>query len=173
MEKERGHDQDELEPGVVTHWHQLIGGLEYSSKGFYDELTETLRALKIPGIAITREHFAEGSVLSARREYLKVRRGDLTYYVCAAPFGTSYFLSSWLIGNTGCLTALARIPLLGVPIRLLLRRRTFYSIDTALMFQESMHEVLMAQVDALTKAHNLRPLDEAQRKPILSKFYRR
>jgi uncharacterized YccA/Bax inhibitor family protein len=39
----------------------------------------------------------EGGLLSARREYLRVKRGKLSFDVCAAPFGTGFFFSSWLI----------------------------------------------------------------------------
>jgi hypothetical protein len=34
-------------------------------------------------------------VLSVNREYLRIRRGPHAFDVCAAPFGTGFFVSSW------------------------------------------------------------------------------
>lgn len=126
----------------------------------------------MPNVTVDRTEFAEGGLFSARRTYLRVRRYELTYHICAAPFGKNYFFfSAWLHGNTGCLAILASIPGVGLLIRLLIRPLTFYYIDSTIMFQSAVHELLMAEIDGLTKAQNLHPLSGEQRKPILSEFY--
>jgi hypothetical protein len=42
---------------------------------------------------MSRVEFAEGGMLSAKREYLRMTRERLVFDICAAPFGTSYFFS--------------------------------------------------------------------------------
>jgi hypothetical protein len=36
-------------------------------------------------------------VFSAKREYLRVERGPFVFDICGAPFGTGFFVSSWLV----------------------------------------------------------------------------
>ncbi len=160
------------QPELISHWNQLIDGLEHSSDSFYKTFEAKLAERKMPGVKVDRTDFAEGGLFSARRTYLRIRRDELTYHICAAPFGEKYFFfSAWLHGNTGCLATLASIPGLGLLIRILLRPLTFYYIDSTMMFQSAVHTLLMTEIDELTKAQNLQPLSAEQRKPILSEFY--
>jgi hypothetical protein len=48
---------------------------------------------------------------------------------------------------------------------------TYYRIDTALMFQTAVHGAVQEVIDRLTKAKNLRPLTELERKPIMRGFF--
>jgi hypothetical protein len=53
-------------------------------------------------------------LLSAKREYLHVRRGKLAFDICGAPFGTGFFLSCWLAEmapSWGLLYLAATIPI--------------------------------------------------------------
>jgi len=50
---------------------------------------------------------------------------------------------------------------------------TYFSIDTALMFQQTVHAAVMEVVDEMTKAQGIRPLTELERKPVLREFYKR
>jgi hypothetical protein len=52
------------------------------------------------------------------------------------------------------------------------RPSTYYKIDTALMFQSSVHAAVLEVIDELTTAHGLHPLSELERKPILRGFYK-
>jgi len=45
---------------------------------------------------------------------------------------------------------------------------SYYRIDTALMFQESIRLAVLEVLDEMTKAKGLRVLSESERKPILS-----
>ena len=47
---------------------------------------------------------------------------------------------------------------------------TYYRMDTALMFQESVHNAVLEVVDCITAAKGIRALTEAERKPILKAF---
>jgi hypothetical protein len=60
---------------------------------FYAAVENAFRKIKVPGLKIDREEIAEGSFLSDKRIYLRLMRERLAFYICAAPFGTRYFIS--------------------------------------------------------------------------------
>jgi hypothetical protein len=72
----------------------LLEDYSLSSDEFYSAIEQELAAREIPDLTITRELFAEGGLLSSKREYLRMRRERLVFDICAAPFGTSYFFST-------------------------------------------------------------------------------
>lgn len=85
------------EPEILSHWSTLIDGLTYSSKEFYAQLEGTIRDRNIPKAKTSTVEFSEGGVLSAKRLYFRVQRGEHTFDVCAAPFGRGFFVSWWLL----------------------------------------------------------------------------
>jgi len=78
---------------VLSHWYSLVPDFNASSKEFYDAIEKELKDRQVPGLDISHVEFAEGSVLSAKREYLRMTRERLVFDICAAPFGTAYFFS--------------------------------------------------------------------------------
>jgi hypothetical protein len=78
---------------AVDHWYALIPGFNVSTKEFYAAIEKELKGRQIPGLDIAYVDFAEGGVLSNKREYLRMTRERLVFDICAAPFGTSYFFS--------------------------------------------------------------------------------
>ena len=52
-----------------------------------------LKAREVPGLDIAYVDFAEGGMLSQKREYLRMTRERLVFDICAAPFGTAFFFS--------------------------------------------------------------------------------
>ena len=80
-------------PDVIDHQYQLIDGFECSTEEFYQAIETDLSQRGVPGLQITREKFAEGGLLSARRDYLRMRRERLVFDVCSAPFGKAWFFS--------------------------------------------------------------------------------
>ena len=82
---------------VVSNWHHLLDGFQHSPQAFFTSLDAALAKRKIPDSTVSRVELAEGPVLSARREYLRVRREEFTFDVCAAPFGSGFFVSWWLV----------------------------------------------------------------------------
>ena len=78
---------------VIDHWYVLVPGFNTSSKEFYVAIEKELKERQVPGLEIAFVDFAEGGVLSQKREYLRLTRERLVFDICAAPFGTSYFFS--------------------------------------------------------------------------------
>ncbi len=82
--------------GVVAHWNKLIENFATSPLEFYASVEKGLERRQIPGLKTSRVTWNEGGVLSPQREYLRVTGDRHLFDMCAAPFGTGFFFSSWL-----------------------------------------------------------------------------
>jgi len=168
-------------------------------------------------------------MLTSHREYLRIVRGRYRFDICAAPFGTGFFFSSWLTeikSPFGWLYLLAFIlaadvawaivfglsarlfgvlnafpiatvgvsvlawavgygtregmldleeiilttPFIGMIYENLFNPPTFYNLDTALMFQQAVHNAVLEVIDGMVAAKGLRALSDLERKPILKAF---
>ncbi len=81
---------------VISHWHHPVENFNTSTMEFYSAVEAALQPHQIPDYSISRIDWRESGVLSARREYLRIKRGKLAFDLCAAPFGTGFFFSWWL-----------------------------------------------------------------------------
>jgi hypothetical protein len=80
---------------VISHWDQLIENYQASSLEFYASVEKALEGRAVPEIHWTRVEHKEGGLASAKRQYLRTHRGKYAFDICAAPFGTGFFVSSW------------------------------------------------------------------------------
>jgi hypothetical protein len=78
---------------VLQHWIAFVEGFDLVPSEFYSSIEAELKARDVPGMEMSRIEFSEGSVLSAKRLYLRMLRERLVFDVCAAPFGKSFFFS--------------------------------------------------------------------------------
>ena len=161
-------------PAVIfSHWYTLIENLQGSSIAFYQSVENTIGNRRVPHSYLSRVNWPEGGVFSARRAYLRVKRKDLILDICAAPFGTGFFVSWWLGPKPGLLGFFYAIPVFGLFLQYVTRPFTYYKIDTALMFQEAINNSVQEVIEDMTKAQGLRSLSENERKPILRNFFQR
>ncbi len=213
---------------VISHWSKLIENLQTSPMDFYASVEEALKRRQIPELMTSRVDMWEGGMLSAKREYLRIIRKRLVFDICAAPFGTGFFFSSWLstlptglgiwiflgaivasfvllflflyqlgaffgfllwlIGIPALLLflgylisegsiegedAVLEAPIIGALYNCIFHPNTYYISDTTSMFQSAVHSAVMEVIDEVTKAKNLRPLTELERKPIMKDFFGR
>jgi len=150
----------------------MIDGYQGTPTQFYESLERAIETRQVPGAKITRVMYSEGGILTAKREYFRVRRKDLIFDICAAPFGNGYFVSWWLGESFGFFwNIIISIPLLGAVMLRLFKPQTYYRLDTALMFQSLVHSAVIEVVDDITKTHGLRALTELERKPIMSQIF--
>jgi hypothetical protein len=154
---------------VVSHWFQLIEGLRASSKEFYASIEGGVKKREIPDALVSRVQFTERGFFSARREYLRVQRNEYVFDICAAPFGSGFFVSWWLSTPPGCLAA---IPVLSLFARTS-GASTYYGIDTMLMFQQSVHNTVLEVADGLIQIQGVRAIAEIDRRPIMRELYKR
>ncbi len=82
----------------------------------------------------------------------------------------------WFIGSglrsgaiAGESTVLA-IPVIGRIYQWIFAPATFYSIDTAIMFQKAVHDAVLEVMDCMTLAKGIRALTDDERKPVMKKF---
>jgi hypothetical protein len=72
---------------LVDHWIFSCEGFSLAPAEFYSVVEKKLVAYKIPGMAVSRQEFSEGGLLSDQRIYLHLMRERLAIDACAAPFG--------------------------------------------------------------------------------------
>lgn len=160
--------------GIVSHWSNMVQGLSCSSKDFYDSIEQGLQVHKLTDTKIERVNFSEGGIFSSKREYLQIRRNDLVFHVCAAPFGNGFFVSSWLGEiQKGFWVFVARIPVIGFFVHSVLKPLTYYKADTESMFRSLIHAAVLQALDAVVSNQGLRALSEAERKPEMRDFFGR
>ncbi len=208
---------------AISHWHALIDDFNTSALDFYQAIEEAVKGREVPETAFSRVEFKEGGFASAKREYLRIERGNVAFDICAAPYGRSYFFSWWvsrlgpehpflyLLGFivvaffgplilaapfrnscgfffaiplmfvllVGGLAWLARqevfgpeehilqIPVIGWIYEKIFNPITYYSLDTAIMFQESVRRAVNDVIEGLLSAQGIRALSEEQWKPTI------
>jgi hypothetical protein len=208
---------------VISHWHQLIEEFQVSPLDFYKAVEVAIDRRQVPNQENVRIDFKEGGLLTCKREYLRVIRGKHAFDICAAPFGTGFFFSWWLIElpsswfgyflgffvaallavivsfQAGVIAGLflsvilvpgvlaiigvvvhdiggtaedgiLAIPWIGSLYARIFDQPTYYQIDSALMFQDAVHNAVMEVIDQMTAAKGIRALSEFERKPTLKSF---
>jgi hypothetical protein len=159
---------------VISHWYHLFEGLQYSPQDFYAALKQAIEARQVSDVVLTKVEIKEGGILSAKRLYLRVSRKNHIFDICGAPFGRGFFVSWWLSElPSGCLMFFLSIPGISLLAWLLARPITYYKMDTALMFQQSIHSAVMEVLDQITSTNGVRALSETERKPIMREFFKR
>lgn len=79
----------------ISHWHQLIENFQTPSLGFYRSVEAAVQARAVPEAHWSQIVHKEGGLGSAERTYLRIHRGKYAFDICAAPFGTGFFISWW------------------------------------------------------------------------------
>jgi hypothetical protein len=159
---------------LLSNWHHLIEGLNHNPDAFYKVLEDRIAARELPDVAIGRVTFPEKGLLSSHREYLRVTRGQLTFDICGAPFGkNAFFVSYWLgrLQNAGCLSIfLVALPGIGTLIESDLRPITYFEMDSAQMFQEVIHRIVVGHVSELIEAEGIEAIPEHELKPTMKQL---
>lgn len=162
---------------LVSQWHRHIEGAQHSVDAFYGDVEAAIERRSIPGVAIRRIELKEGGLLSAKRLYLRISRDDLYFDICGAPFANGFFVSSRLITIKTFKDAVVEgdgsgfgnfLSAVGAKA---LGTDTWYRVDTAMMFQQLIHNALMEVVDALTEQQVLPRVTGSDRKPLMRSFF--
>lgn len=140
---------------ILAHWYQRFDTFSMSTQEFYERLSAEISRREMPNVTLFRKNLPEGSFLNAYRDYLHVRRGKLTFALCAAPFGIDFFISWWLLEDPGCLSGCLTVLL--PPLVLLKRQNTFYEEDTAETFRDCVHEAVLQTIDGIFAAQETPP----------------
>ena len=160
---------------IFSNWNTMVQGLEVTPSEFYDALEDAIQAKNISNLKNTSVSWSEGGILSAQREYLRVRRKEIAFDICCAPFGNGSFFSWWL-GEipSGFLAFLYEIPFLAWLAYLFekfFKPDTYYKIDTMMMFQSLVHEAMLEIVDQYANDKGLKPIEGDDRKPKMKDLF--
>jgi hypothetical protein len=145
---------------AIKNWNTLIPNMQQDTTEFYDIVDDILSERKVPGIKTSRPTFNQGGMLSSSRIYLEVRRGDYKFHICAAPWGTGFFVSWWTRESDHILR---NIPFIGKLFEVAVDPTTYYKLDTDAMFRSSVHQAVVSAIDKLTEVKGIRKLTELER----------
>lgn len=150
------------------HWSHLFADMQHDPEKFYELVEEKLKEREVPDFKTARKMFSEGTygLLSHNRLYLEVSRGDYIFHICAAPWGTGFFFSSWTRTKSRG-TIFEKIPVIGKFIAEANQYEAYYKLDTDGMFRSSVHQAVLSAIDSLTEAKGIKGLTELERKPDL------
>lgn len=148
---------------ATGNWSHLFPDMQHDPEEFYRLVEKVLEEKQVPDFKTTLRTFKEGSILSHTRLYLEVSRGDYLFHICAAPFGTGFFFSSWARKNSSS-NFLEKIPVIGPIIAEASQYEAYYKLDTDAMFKASVHQSVLTAIDRLTEAKGIRGLTELERK---------
>lgn len=204
---------------VISHWHHSVDGLSTLTLEYYTAVEKALREKDVVGLQIERVTANESGILSAKREYLRVRYGRLMFDICGAPFGKDFFFSWWLVKRTpgfaalwGCAAlvgvpllvlgfigtmgfvkgilfalivivvgaavlrqafsdgwdaiedAILVMPIIGFVYQKFVKPVTYYSEDTRLMFEDTVHRVVLQVVSGILSLNKLPELSPEKMK---------
>lgn len=148
---------------VINHWSKFFNFFSMSSDVFYKELENVLKEHEMPHSTISRTKHKEGGMLSASREYLRIKHGDLVFDVCAAPFGKDFFISWWMYETESKVRTVFKYTKFGSYLAARAARRTFYQADEEEMFTKCSHQCLMETVEKVGDGKAFLQLSDADK----------
>lgn len=80
-------------PIITVDLNNVYAGRQFSSQTIYEGIIESVAGLKIPGVVIGPQIIHEAGPFSPYRAYLRIRREFSEFLVCAAPVGSSFFVT--------------------------------------------------------------------------------
>ena len=80
----------------ISYWCTLFDDCVYLPSDFYASVQKNLDCRQVPDLLVDFVLMHEGTVFSKRRLYHQMRRERIVAEICAAPFGSGFFISSRL-----------------------------------------------------------------------------
>ena len=148
---------------IHSNQNHYFDKLQFSSDEFYTLVEKLLAERQMPDTRVMRTNYNEASILSNKREYLRVERKEDVFDICAAPFGTGFFVSYWHGEPKHALRDIAlNIPYLSTVVESA-QGTTYYKEDTASMFRACVKDSIMEAIEQITTSKGVRGFSEAER----------
>ncbi len=142
---------------IHSNWAHFFPEFQFQTLEFYTLVKEKLVLWKVPDTSIDQVIFTERGAFSHDRIYLRVKYGAYSFDICAAPYGTGFFVSWWFGENIGCLLrVLMLVPVLGTFIRKRIYFKTYYILDVQAMFQEAVRLAVNDAMNEITRDKGIR-----------------
>ena len=148
---------------VISHWSHYFQSFSLSADEFYKTAEKIISAHNMPNTKVERTTHKEGGMFSSNREYLRIKHGNLVFDVCAAPFGTDFFISWWLYETEGTATSLLKNTKVGSFLKARETARTFFQADEEAMFRSCVHECILEAVAKVTEGKIERQLTDEEK----------
>jgi hypothetical protein len=117
----------------------------------------------MPDVKMMRIQYHQKHIFSNKREYLRIGRKDDIFDICAAPFGTGFFVSYWHGEPKHRIRAMAmKVPFLATAAEGW-QGMTYYQIDTASMFKACVKDSIMEAIEQIATSKGVRGLSESER----------
>lgn len=146
---------------IHSRWYHYFPELQLSAQEFYALVEKQISSRQVKSIRAKRIKF--GGLLS-KREYLRVQDGEHIFDICAAPYGTGYFVSWWMGESRQSIKdLLGKIPILGPALDNYFDSKTYFQWDVLTMFQECVRTSILEAIDGVTTEKGLRKLSETER----------
>ncbi len=133
---------------VHSHQSQHFEDLQMSARDFYALLKRIIEEYKYPDVKCEPVTLSESGLFSSKREYLRISKQRHHYYVCACPFGKSFFISWWLQEDANTTANITRkFGWFGRVVATRMESKTYYEMDTELMFTSSINSIIKLAVE--------------------------
>ena len=142
---------------VIDDWHHYFDELQFSSGEYYQLVQEGIQKRQVPDQQTFPKNLFETNVMSAKREYLRVTNVRYIFDICAAPYGSGFFVSWWLRESK----SMGEIILNRIfPFT---AKKTYYQLDTRMMFRGAIHTAVLKAIDEVTTGKGIRGLTELEK----------
>ena len=148
---------------VISHWSHYFQSFTYSAHDFYAALGKICGEHHMPNTEIEPVTHKEGGLLSANREYLRIKYHKLVFDICAAPFGKDFFISWWFYETEGSVTNLLKGTKVGSFLKASESAKTFFQIDAEEMFRSCVHECILEAIAQVTEGKTQWQLSNEQK----------
>jgi hypothetical protein len=157
-----------------SNWNQYLDKFSYSSEDIYKQLESKILDYEVQNLKTKLVTLTEGNEFSDSRMYLRISRKDYHFYICASPFGNSFFISWWLEylphSNERFVGA---IPLIGRRLQRMFYPLSYYRMDSISMFQKLTHSCVTEVLDGILKEAGYKGEGTLREKPKVADFFRR
>ncbi len=148
---------------VLSHWTKAFPFCAMSANQFYSDVEAIIKEHQMPDVKVEKVKNKEGGMFSSSREYLRIKRGDLVFDVCAAPFGKDFFISWWLYETEGFSKQLLKLTSVGSYLVERSAKQTFFQADEESMFLTCTHECILEAIQRMVESKGLRGLTDIEK----------
>lgn len=141
----------------LKHAYKHFADMQLSADQFYKDLEKLVAEYQYPDIQVYRQFLRPAGLFDEKREYLVFMRGNYRFYVCAAPYGKSYFISWWFqFAQNPIVAWLFRSPIISFLFED--DETTLFKQDTQLMFENSINSLISEYTATIQPQHGKRVL---------------
>lgn len=150
---------------VDNQWQHCFDDFKFSAVDFYAIVEKEIKKRKPPKVSMKRISYPEAGITSHNRIYLEVTFQNIRFIICAAPYGSGFFVS-WRSGTTITFfqDMLTRLPFVGRYISNAYDSRTYFQLDTEGMFMNTVKNAVMEAIDEVTNQKGIRSLTEEEKR---------